>query len=165
MVYGLRTHILPLVEFTYNNSVNRSTSRSPFEIMYGSKVRQPTNLIPLPTNLIPLPTTSHSSELVESFTERIREIHADVRRKIVLSNKTYKVQVDAHCKFKEYNVGDCVCLYSPRTFSQKLLQETSCSLLGPFQILTKIGTNSYVVDLPANFNISPIFNIEELPSY
>ena len=31
--------ILPQVEFTYNNSINRSIGRSPFQIIYGSSPR------------------------------------------------------------------------------------------------------------------------------
>lgn len=38
--------ILPQAEFAYNNSVNRSTGKSTFEIVYGLLPRQPVNLIP-----------------------------------------------------------------------------------------------------------------------
>ena len=40
--------ILPQAEFAYNNSVNQSTGKSPFEIVHGYKPRKPTDLIPLP---------------------------------------------------------------------------------------------------------------------
>ena len=39
--------LLPHAEFAYNNSVNRSTSKSPFEIDHGYKPRRPVDLIPL----------------------------------------------------------------------------------------------------------------------
>ena len=40
--------VLPQAEFAYNNSTNRSTGMSPFEIVHGYKLRKPSNLIPLP---------------------------------------------------------------------------------------------------------------------
>jgi hypothetical protein len=32
-------HILPQVEFAYNDSINRSTGQSPFQIVYGMQPR------------------------------------------------------------------------------------------------------------------------------
>ena len=39
--------ILPMVEFAYNNSVNRTTCLSPFEIVTSFKLRQPIDLVPM----------------------------------------------------------------------------------------------------------------------
>jgi len=39
-----------LLEFTYNNAVNRSTGKSPFEVVHDSSPHTPGNLIPLPPN-------------------------------------------------------------------------------------------------------------------
>lgn len=36
---------------------------------------------------------------------------------------------------------------------------------GPFQILDKYGDNAYKLDLPANYAVSPIFNVGELQTY
>lgn len=36
--------ILPQREFSYNNSINRSTSKSPFQIVYGSSSRNASKL-------------------------------------------------------------------------------------------------------------------------
>lgn len=53
----------------------------------------------------------HFFELAENFTKCIREIYVDVRRKIVLSNETYKIKVEVYDKFKEYNVRDYVLVW------------------------------------------------------
>ena len=42
-------NVLPQVEFAFNNSTNRTTGYSPFEVAYGLKPKQPVDLIPLPT--------------------------------------------------------------------------------------------------------------------
>lgn len=34
----------------------------------------------------------------------MRDIHIHVKRKIILTNETYKIQVDVYHKFKEYYV-------------------------------------------------------------
>jgi len=40
--------ILPLIEFIYNNAVNRSTGKSPFEVVLGYSPPTSADLIPLP---------------------------------------------------------------------------------------------------------------------
>ncbi|CAL8993728.1 unnamed protein product [Prunus brigantina] len=40
--------LLPVAEFAYNNSVNRSTGKSPFEIVHGFPPRSPVDLVALP---------------------------------------------------------------------------------------------------------------------
>ena len=42
--------LLSHVEFAYNNSVNRSTSKSPIEIIHGYKPRRSIDIIPLPSH-------------------------------------------------------------------------------------------------------------------
>ena len=42
-------NVLPQVEFAFNNSTNRTTGYSSFEVAYGLKPKQPVDLIPLPT--------------------------------------------------------------------------------------------------------------------
>ena len=36
---------------------------------------------------------------------------------------------------------------------------------GPFEILSKVGENGYVIDLPSDWGISPTFNIRDLVEY
>ena len=58
--------ILPQAEFTYNNSINRSTSKSPFQIVYGNSPRTTFELRKLDKGEI-------SSAEVEEFVEHLKK--------------------------------------------------------------------------------------------
>lgn len=64
----------PHAEFAYNNLANRSTSRSPFEVVTGL---QHCVLV----NLVPLPLTPRTSEVADDFVQDLREVHAKVHRR------------------------------------------------------------------------------------
>ena len=85
--------LLPHAEFAYNNSVNKSTGKSPFKIAHGYKPRRPFNLIPLPSH-------ARVSKSVESFVQHVRKLHKEISKKIQLSNKEYKHMVDSHKRAK-----------------------------------------------------------------
>uniref|UniRef100_A0A2N9EYR8 Reverse transcriptase domain-containing protein n=1 Tax=Fagus sylvatica TaxID=28930 RepID=A0A2N9EYR8_FAGSY len=44
---GLGTLILPIAQFAYNNSINRTIGMSPFEVVHGYKARKPLDLLPM----------------------------------------------------------------------------------------------------------------------
>ena len=107
-----------IVEFSYNNFVNRSTGKSPFQIINGYSLHTPIDLVPLPPHMC-------VSELAENFAKHIHDLHAEIRRKISLSNKEYKLAADVHRRCKEFNVNEyvMVCIRPKRilkTFSKKL---------------------------------------------
>ena len=71
--------VLPLAEFAYNDSVNRSTDMSPFEIVMGRRPRKPIDLVPSPLH-------ARVSESVESFADHIRSLHEHICHHIEANN-------------------------------------------------------------------------------
>ena len=71
-----------------------------------------------------------------------------------------------HRRSKEFNIGDyvMVCIRSERilkTFSKKLYARA----MGLYSIIHKMGSNAYLMDLPNDMDISPVFNVEDLLPY
>nr|GEX82687.1 hypothetical protein [Tanacetum cinerariifolium] len=60
--------ILPLAEFAYNRSINRTTGKGPFEVMYG---RNPIT----PLDFVPVPEVGRFSEEGADQSEQIKELH------------------------------------------------------------------------------------------
>ena len=146
-------------EFAYNNSVNRSIGKSPFQIVNGYSPRTPIDLVPLPPHM-------RVSELAENFAKHIHDLHAEIRRNISISNEEYKLDANVHRRSKEFNVCDYVMAHIrperiPKTFSKKLYARA----MGPYSIIHKMGSNAYLLDLPNDMDISLVFNVEDLLPY
>ena len=95
--------LLSAIEFAYNNFVNRSTGKSPFQIVYDLAPRQPFDLVLLPLDFGP-------SEFAESFAHHIQDLHVKIRRKIAMSNDTYKLTVDVHYRNQDFNEDDYIMM-------------------------------------------------------
>ena len=67
------------MKFSYNNSINRSTSKSPFQIIYGSSLKNASELRQLDRGEI-------SSAKVEEFVEHSKNINEEVRKHIIKKN-------------------------------------------------------------------------------
>ena len=109
----------------------------------------------------------HVSEPAENFAKHIHDLHAEIRRKIYLSNEEYKMVVDVHRRSKEFNVGDYVMVHiRPKEFQkrfQKNFMQEPWAL--NYSIIRKLRSNAYLLDLPNDMNINPVFNIEDLLPY
>jgi hypothetical protein len=94
-------NILPQAEFAYNDSVNRSTGKSPFQIVYGT---QPRGV----SELRESEQTATSSASAEEFAEAMKELHSKVKQRLIDSNQEYKRRADQHRRQLQFEVGDLV---------------------------------------------------------
>jgi hypothetical protein len=109
--------ILPQAEFAYNDSVNRSTGKSPFQIVYG---RQPRGV----SELRDSEQTNTSSANAEEFTEAIKELHSQVKERLLKSSQEYKRRADQHRRQLQFEVGDLVLAHLRKErFSERNIQQ------------------------------------------
>jgi hypothetical protein len=76
-------HILPQAEFSYNDSFNRSTGQSPFQIVYGMH----------PRGVSELKDAEHielRSASAKNFAEGMKDLHSQVKERLQSSSQEYK---------------------------------------------------------------------------
>jgi hypothetical protein len=81
-------------------------------------------------------------------------------------NAKYKLVGDKGRKEIKFEPGDLVWLHLrkerfPELHKSKLLPRAD----GPFKVLERINDNAYKLELPADFGVSPTFNIADLKPY
>ncbi|CAB4263778.1 unnamed protein product [Prunus armeniaca] len=132
---------------------------SPFEVVYGHKLRAPIDLMPM--------SASHRSfASANEFAHHIHDLHAEIIQRINNSNATYERDADVHRRLKEFSVGDFVMVQiKPERFPQGIAKKLQARSMGPFKVLKRLGSNAYMLQLPPEMGIIPIFNIEDLVPY
>jgi hypothetical protein len=151
--------ILPQEEFAYNDSVNRSTGKSPFQIVYG---RQPRGV----SKLRDSGQTDTSSASAGEFTEAMKELHSQVKERLLKSNQEYKHRTDQHRRQLHFEVSDLVLAHLRKErFPRGTYNKLKMKKIGPCKVLKKMGENAYEIELPEGIGISLIFNVLELYPY
>ena len=92
---------MPIAKFTFNSSVNRSSSYSPFEIVYGNNPSSVSDLVALP-----MPKRVHPK--AENMENVMHQVHQQVKIKLEATNAKYKAAADLHRKHVVFEVGDNV---------------------------------------------------------
>jgi hypothetical protein len=131
----------------------------PFQIVYGFLPRAPIDLLPLPA----------SENLNFDATKRAElmlNLHETTKMNIERMNATYKLAGDKGRKELKFEPGDLVWLHLrkerfPELRKFKLFPRAD----GPFKVVERINDNAYKLDLPADFGVSPTFNIADLKPY
>jgi hypothetical protein len=85
--YNQWDQILPQVEFAYNDSPNKRTRRSPFQILYGMQPRRVSELRDLEQGEI-------RSVGAEDFVAEKEKLHSQIKGQLESSNQKYKHRVD-----------------------------------------------------------------------
>ena len=142
--------ILPQIEFAYNIYEHITIGKSPFEVAYGL---QPIG----PMNLAPHATTKQFSGDAKVRAKETKKLHENDLLKIEKQNANYVEQENRRRKFVEFEVGELVWIhlhkdrFPPGKFGKLPRVD------GPFKIIEKIRDNAYKLDLPGDYDISPIF--------
>lgn len=95
-----------------------------------------------PIDLVLLPVSARASAEADAFAHHIRNIHADMRRKIALSNISYKQQADSDRRHTEFEVGDQVIRVRPERFPPNKYKKLQYRSVGPYKILKKINSDA-----------------------
>jgi hypothetical protein len=150
---------LPQVEFAYNRSLHSTTMMCPFEIVYGLLPRAPIDLMPL----------SSSENLnfdAKQHAELMLKMHETNKENIEHMNAKYKISGDQGRKQLDFEPDDLVWLHLRKErFPDLRMSKLMPRADDPFKVLEKINENAYKLDLPADFEVSPTFNIADLKPY
>jgi hypothetical protein len=151
--------ILPQEKFSYNDSPNKSSGKSPFQIVYGIHPRGISELITLGHD-------EFRSAGAEYFSAEMHKLHDQINGQLHDSSQKYKRHIDQRKREDHFKVQDqFLALLTKERFPRGICNKLKMKKIGPCRILRKFATNAYEIELPKNVGISPIFNVVDLYPY
>jgi len=149
--------VLPVAEFVYNNSVNRSTWLSSFEVVTVYWPRKPIHLLPMSIDDLP-------SALAESFTQHLHELHEHIRRQIAINTITISL-LQIHISCRNLLLEIKWWLSASREVLIGNFEKAPCRRVGSYRVLRSFGSNDYELNILRDLGINPVFNIKDLTLY
>ena len=151
--------VLAQVEFAYNNFVNRSIGKTPFEIVAGMHPRGISDLRDVTGE-------EKRSTIGEEFADFMVSLHKEVKLRLEQRNQKYKENVDQCRRHHDFQVGDEVMVHLKKGRFYIGKHNKLKMKFGPCHILRQFDSdNAYEVELPNDMDISPIFNVTNLYKY
>ncbi|WVZ63996.1 hypothetical protein U9M48_013582 [Paspalum notatum var. saurae] len=136
---------LPYAEFSYNNSYQASLKKSPFEALYGKRIRP-----------------VFGPDIIQNAEQQLRIVQENLR----VAQSRQRSFADVRRKDLSFKVDDHVYLkVSPmrgiRRFNMK--GKLAPRYIGPFKILEKKGEVAYGLELPPSLSsVHDVFHVSQL---
>lgn len=145
--------LLPLAEFAYNNAPSATTGISPF---FANKGYNQNLFVQIECELL--------SENARDYVVNLDELHTELKNSIAEAQKRYQVSADARRSASpDIKIGDEVYVLAKFIRMTRPSKKLSEKYLGPFKVLGKPGSLSYLVELPQHMRaIHPVFHVSML---
>jgi hypothetical protein len=145
--------LLPLAEFTYNNTPSATTGISPF---FANKGYHP--------NLTIHPERELASSRAKDLVVDLDELHQELKVTIADAQLRYQGPADAkRIKAPDFIVGQQAFVLAKYFRTTRPSKKLSEKFLGPFEILAKSGSHSYTLRLPDTIHgVHPVFHVSML---
>jgi hypothetical protein len=153
------TEHLHMAEFSYNSSYHTSIGMSPFEALYGQRVRTPVCWGPTSTILPTIP------DLIEESTKKMKIIQA----RLEAAQDRQRKYADPKRRDFSMEVGEHALLrVSPRKGVMRfgVKGKLAPRYIGPFLILERVGRTAYRLALPPALDgVHDVFHVSQLRRY
>ena len=145
--------LLPLAEFVYNNTPSSTTGVSLF---YANKGYHPKMQLQVENNAWIMEA--------DSFVTDLRLVYNNLKRAIKDTQRRYQIPADKRrTPVPKIEVGDCVFILARFIKSTWPTKKLSEKYLGPFEVIGKPGTHSYLIKLSNHlYAIHPVFYVSQI---
>lgn len=147
---------MPLAEYWYNTNYHSSTNVTPYEVVYGQ---------PPPVHLPYLAGESKVQVVAKCLEER-EKMTLIFKFHLLRAQHSMKQLADKHRSERSFELGDWVFLklqpYRQHSVVNRSSQKLAPKYYGPYKIMDKFGPVAYKLQLPATFQIHPVFHVSQL---
>jgi len=148
---------LPALEFAYNSSSHPSTGMSPFELDLGQQPLRPMDCIMDTKSEVPAS---------ENFVALLQTLQNEAQDAILTSQQTQAQYHNRNHKPACIEVDNQVMVstkYSDPPFIRGVgSKKLKAKFIGPYKVLAKRNTMSFLIDLPNHITVHPVINIQHL---
>ncbi len=146
---------LPFAEFAYNNTMQDSIGKSPFEVNYGFH----------PTFSPEFQQLASPNETLNSYLVDLKELQGLLTSSIHKALRTHEKHYNKKHKSVSFAVGDKVWLLRKFIKTSRPSEKLDHRRLGPFKISEQINPVAFRLDLPAATKIHNVFHVSLLEPY
>ncbi|KAM0053973.1 putative nucleotidyltransferase, Ribonuclease H [Helianthus debilis subsp. tardiflorus] len=147
---------LPLAEWWYNTTWHSAIKMTPFKALYG---------IDPPIQLPYIPGSTTVESLEEWLNDR-EVMLANLKQSLERARNRMKQFADLKRSDRQFELGDWVYLklqpYVQTSLRLHKYSKIGQKYFGPFQIIKKVGTVAYTLDLPNGSQLHPTFHVSLL---
>lgn len=146
-------HWLGLAQFWYNSSYHSAIAMTPFEALFGHK----------PSYFgLSIASVDAPDSLAAWLTYR-NNMSALIHHHLLRAQQRMKHQADLHRSERSFAVGDWVFLklqpYVQQSIMTRANRKLSFKFYGPFQIVQRVGSVAYKLNLPVTSLIHPVVHV------